>query len=120
MRFSKKVMKGILYPSTPTLFQSESNSRPQAHWRPRKGPARLTLPNAFRWIYIVLNKDAQHQKCVDKGGRKDSAMPTLDKAKAWVGERHNKEKERKKRVLSVGFVVFYPGRGTDCWRVVLL
>lgn len=83
------------------------------------GPARLTLPNAFRWIYIVLNKDAQHQKCVNKGGRKDSAMPTLDKAKAWAGEGHNKER-RRKRALSVGPVVFYPGRRTDCWRVILL
>lgn len=49
------------------------------------------------------------KKYVNKGERKDSAMPTLDKAKAWAGEGHNKERERKKG-HSVGLVVFYPGR----------
>lgn len=46
-------------------------------------------------------------------------MPTLDKAKARVGEGHNKD-QKKNKGRSVGFVVFYPGRRADCWRVVLL
>lgn len=36
------------------------------------------------------------KKYVNKGERKDSAMPTLDKAKAWAGEGHNKEREKKR------------------------
>lgn len=47
--------------------------------------AKLTLPIVFRWMYMALNKDTQHQKCENKGERKDSAMPTMDKAKAWWG-----------------------------------
>lgn len=80
----------------------------------------MTLPNAFRWIYMVLNKDAQHRKCVNKGERKDSAMPTLDKAKAWWGEGHNKARVCEKKGALLGPVVFYPGNRKDCWRVAWL
>lgn len=52
------------------------------------------------------------ERCVNKGERKDSAMPTLDKAKAWSEEGH-KEKIvlrwlpwKKEEIALLGFSYF--------------
>lgn len=89
------------------------------------GPARLTLPHAFRWIYIVLNKDAQHRRCVNKGECQRQCDADSGQGQGLVGGGAQGEdstmmvtmEERRKR--SVGLFVFYPGIRNDCWRAHL-